>query len=48
MNPTAPTRLNPILDPEDTTRTLNGSGQLQIGFLKYIVGLNPNLNPFWG
>ena len=24
----------------------NGSGWVQIKFIKYIIGLNPNLNPF--
>ena len=44
----APTWLNPILDPEGPTWPENGSCRVQIGFIKYIIGLNSNLNPFWG
>ena len=29
-------------------RPENGSGWVQIRFIKYIIGLNPNLNPFRG
>ena len=41
-----PTQLNLILDPEGPTWKWVGfkSGLLSI----YIIGLNPNLNPFWG
>ena len=42
-NDTNQPRLNPILDPESPT-----PGRVQIGFIKYILGFNPSLNPFWG
>ena len=40
-----PTQLNPKLIPEDPTRSKNRLSRVQIG---YIIGLNPNLNPFLG
>ena len=39
-------RFYPILDPEGPTRPKNRSGRFQIGFIKYIIRLNPNLKPF--
>ena len=41
-----PTQLNPILDPGSVTLPKNCSGRVQIRLIKYIIGLNPNLNPF--
>ena len=37
---------DPNFDPEGPTQPKNGSGRVQIGYIKYIIGLNPNLNPF--
>ena len=58
MNPTNPTQLSPNLDPGDPTRpdstwiwTLGAQPDPKsgsIGFNKYIIRLNPNLNPIWG
>ena len=60
MNPTDPTQpefgpwvpnptwLNPNLDPGGPTRPDIGSKLGSFGFIKYIIGLNPNLNPIWG
>ena len=54
MNPINPTRLSPNLDPEDPTQiwTLGDPTRPKMGFklgsfrfIKYIIGLNPNLNP---
>ena len=41
-----PTQLNLILDPEGPTRHKSGSCWVHVGFIKYIIGLNLNLNPF--
>ena len=43
-----PTRLNPNLDPWGPTRPEIGVKSGSFGFIKYIKGLNPNLNPFRG
>ena len=43
-----PTWLNPNLDPGGPTRPKIGSKLGSFGFIKYITGLNPNLNPIWG
>ena len=60
MNPTNPTQpefgpwgpnstqLNPYLDPWGPTRPKIGLKSGSFGFIKYIIGLNPNLNPIWG
>ena len=40
-----PTRLNPNLDPGGPTRPEIGFKSGSFGFIKYIIGLNPNLNP---
>ena len=42
------TQLNPNLDPGAPTRPKIGFKSGSFGFIKYIIGLNPNLNPFWG
>ena len=39
-----PTKLNPNLDPGGPNPTRN---RVQIGFIRVIKGLNPNLNPIW-
>jgi hypothetical protein len=43
-----PTWLNPNLDPGDPTRPEIGFKLGSFGFIKYIIELNPNLNPIWG
>ena len=43
-----PTRLNPNLDAGAPTWPEIGFKLGSFGFIKYIIGLNPNLNPFWG
>ena len=43
-----PTQLNPNLDPGGPTRPKIGFKLGSFGFIKYIIGLYPNLNPFWG
>ena len=56
MNPLNPTQIWPWgTTRSDSTQfwTLRAqadpkTGRVQIGFIKYIIGLNPNLNPFWG
>ena len=58
MNLTNPTQLSPNLDPGVPTRpnktqilTLGAQQNPKLGsfgFIKYIIGLNPNLNPIWG
>ena len=39
------TRLNPSLDPGLGAQPNQKTGGIQIGFIKYIIGLNPILNP---
>ena len=36
------------LNPKGPTRPKNRLYWVQIKFIKYIIGLNPNLNPFLG
>ena len=42
------TRLGPNLDPGGPTQPEIGFKLSSFRFIKYIVGLNPNLNPIWG
>ena len=48
MNMTNPTRVSSNLDPGGPTQPKIGFKLGSIGFIKYIVGLNLNLNPIWG
>jgi len=43
-----PTQLNPNLDPGDSTRPEIGFILGSFGFIKYIIGLKPYLNPICG
>ena len=45
MNLTNPTRLSPNLDPGGPTQPKIGFKSGSFGFIKYIIVLNPNLNP---
>ena len=45
MNPNNLTELNPNLDPRDPTQPKIGFKFGSFGFIRYIIGCNPNLNP---